>query len=78
MARKVYVSVVVRYNELGQARPMTVFWEDGRAFEVDRVLDVRPAPALKAGGHGTRYRCRIAGRETYLFEDENRWFVEAK
>ena len=78
MARKVFVSVIVRYNEAGRARPLKIFWEDGRAFEVDRVLDVRPAPALQAGGRGMRYPCRIANRDMYLFEDENRWFVEAR
>ena len=45
---------------------------------MDRLLDVRRAAALKAGGHGLRYTVRILGRETYLFEDEGRWFVEAK
>ena len=53
-------------------------WEDGRRFEVDRLLDVRRAAALKAGGQGVRYTVRILGKETYLFEDEGRWFVEAK
>jgi len=42
------------------------------------VLDVRKAASLKVGGRGTRYTVRIKGRQTYLFEDESRWFVEAK
>jgi len=25
-----------------------------------------------------RYTVRILGRETYMFEDEGRWFVEAR
>ena len=36
------------------------------------------AAATKAGGEGMRYTCRIRGQETYLFECEGRWFVEAK
>lgn len=78
MARKVYVEVVVRFNEAGEARPLSIQWEDGRRFDIDRVLDVRRAASLKAGGCGMRYTCRIQDRETYLFEDENRWYVEAK
>ena len=78
MARRVYVNVIARHDEQGRVRPLEVEWEDGRRFEVDRLLDVRRAAALKAGGQGLRYTVRIMGRETYLFEDEGRWFVEAK
>ena len=78
MARRVYVNVIARHDEQGRVRPLEVEWEDGRRFEVDRLLDVRRAAALKAGGQGLRYTVRILGRETYLFEDEGRWFVEAK
>ena len=59
-------------------RPLWIVWEDGRKFPVDRLLDVRRAAATKAGGQGIRYTCRILGRETYLFEDDGRWFVEGK
>ena len=78
MARRVYVNVIARHDEQGKVRPLEVEWEDGRRFGVDKLLDVRRAAALKAGGQGVRYTVRILGRETYLFEDEGRWFVEAK
>ena len=78
MARRAYVKVIARHDEQGKVRPLEVEWEDGRRFEVDKLLDVRRAAALKAGGQGVRYTVRILGRETYLFEDEGRWFVEAK
>ena len=78
MARRAYVKVVVEVSPEGGVRPMEVEWEDGRRFEVDRLLDVRRAAATKAGGQGMRYTVRILGRETYLFEDEGRWFVEAR
>ena len=69
--------MIVEIDEDGRARPVRIFWEDGRSFEVDRLLDVRRA-AAKAGGQGMRYTCRILGHETFLFEDDGRWFVEAK
>ena len=78
MARRAYVKVIARHDETGKVCPLEVEWEDGRRFEVDRLLDVRRAAALKAGGQGLRYTVRILGKETYLFEDEGRWFVEAK
>ena len=59
-------------------KPLILYWEDGAAYEIQRVLDVRPAASLKAGGAGIRYTCLISGREKYLFFEEDRWFVEAK
>lgn len=76
--RRVYVKVVVQIDEAGGVRPLSVSWEDGRTFEVDRLLDVRRAASTKVGGQGIRYTCRIRGHETYLFEDNGRWFVEAR
>lgn len=75
---KQYVEVTAKFDIAGNIAPLSVLWEDGRTFEVDRVLDVRPAASLKTGGAGIRYTCRILGRRTYLFLEESRWFVEAK
>jgi hypothetical protein len=50
-------------------------------------MDVRPAPALKAGGQGDRYTVQIAGQQSYLFYEtstdqtgpvKGRWFVERR
>lgn len=73
---KIFVEVTARYNLQGQIRPLNIRWEDGRVFEIDRVLDARMAPSLKGGGHGMRYTCRIRGKEIYLFCDDGRWFLE--
>ena len=78
MPHRVYVRVIVEYDEEGGVCPLSIRWEDGRKFQVDRILDVRRAAATKAGGQGMRYTCRIMGRETYLFEDNGRWFVETR
>ena len=78
MARKVYVDVAARFTTDGTIMPLYLQWEDGSMYYIDRVLDIRRAASLKAGGAGIRYTCRIAGKETYLFLEQNRWFVEAK
>ena len=49
----------------------------GRAA-LSRGAGAGRAAATKAGGQGMRYTCRILGHETYLFEDDGRWFVEEK
>lgn len=70
------MQVVAEHNEDGKVKPLSLKWEDGRIFIIDRVLDVRMAASLKAGGQGIRYTCRICGKQVYLFCDEGRWFVE--
>ncbi len=78
MSRKVYVDVAAMFDINGNIVPMYLKWEDGALYYVDRVLDVRRAASLKAGGTGIRYTCRIAGKERYLFLEEDKWFVEGK
>lgn len=78
MSRRVYVEVAAVFTPEGQVMPRQIRWEDGTLFSVDRVVDIRKAAATKAGGCGTRYTVRIRGKQTYLFLDEDRWFVEAK
>ncbi len=78
MARKVFVEVTARFDAEGKITPLSILWEDGTAYEIDRVLDIRRAASLKAGGIGIRYTVRINGKQSYLFYEEPRWFVEAK
>lgn len=76
---KKYVQVSADFSVEGKLRPRCITWEDGRRFQVERVLDCRRAASLKAGGCGLRFTCLISGREHYLFYEENyKWFVEAR
>ena len=72
---KKYVEVTAHHNAQGFVRPLILWWDDGRKYEIDRVLDVRRAASLKAGGIGIRYTCRILGKERYLYRDEDKWYV---
>ena len=78
MVRKVYVEVTAKFDTEGNITPLSVTWEDGTVYEIDRILDRRRAASLKAGGIGMRYTCRISGRQSYLYYEEPRWFVEGK
>lgn len=75
---KIYVSVEILVDTDGQIIPKAIIWEDGKRFEIDKILDVRPAASMKAGGIGTRYLCRINSKDRYLFFEDPRWFVEAR
>lgn len=77
-SKKVYVDVVARIDSDGSVTPLTVIWENGKKYEIDRVYSVQRAYATKVGGTGIRYEIVVSGKKTYLFEDEGKWFVEAK
>lgn len=74
--RKRYVDVFARFDTEGNIIPIKIIWSDGEVFFIDRVLNVCRAASLKAGGAGIRYTCRINNKETYIFLEDNRFFVE--
>lgn len=77
--RKVYVEVDVTHRVDGTARPNFITFEDGKKYEVDRVIQRCRAAATKAGGTGIRYTLQICGQQAFLYDEENgKWFVEAK
>ena len=72
---KHYTSVKARFDLEGNIIPLSMTYNDTE-FEIDRVVDVRPAASLKSGGAGIRYTCFIDGKRTYLFLEDTRWFYE--
>ena len=78
MARKVYVDVILKQDKDGNTRPLSITWTDGSVYEVDRLKQVCRAASLKVGGCGMRYTIVVCGKETYIFEEDGKWFVEAK
>lgn len=84
---KVYVAVRTDFAADGTMLPREITWEDGEKFEIDRVLDIRQAAAMKAGGQGDRYTIMVRGIQSYLFFERStnltgnnigRWFVERR
>lgn len=84
---KVYVGVRAAFDADGRMIPKELTWEDGTVYEIDRVLDIRQAAAMKAGGQGDRYTIDVRGQRSYLFFERSefragnnigRWFVERK
>lgn len=82
---KVYVRVTASFDPEGTLLPEVITWEDGTAYSIDRVLDIRPSFSAKAGSQGDRYMVRLGNHYSYLFFERNaaaqgnllgRWFVE--
>ena len=84
---KVYVAVQADFAEDGTILPRVITWEDGEKFAIDKIIDIRQAAAMKAGGQGDRYTIKIRGSQSYLFFERStnltgnnigRWFVERR
>ena len=75
---KIYVSVRADHLLNGPIRPLMFRAKDGPVVRIDRILDEREAPSLKAGGQGMRYTCRVGEKQLYLFHDDVYWFIEAE
>lgn len=75
---KIYVSVRADHLLNGRIRPLMFRAKDGPVVRIDRILDEREAPSLKAGGQGMRYTCRVGEKQLYLFYDDVYWFIEAE
>ena len=73
---KIYVKVRADHEIGGTIRPLCFRAEGGEAVKIDKIIDVRHAPSLKAGGQGLRFTCRVGGREIFLFHDRGDWFIE--
>ena len=69
--RKAYVSVNLDVDQEGVFYPRLI-------FQIDQILYKCRAASKKVGGGGIRYTVQIRGRESYLFQEGSKWFVEAK
>ena len=76
--KKEYVSILAQIHRDGTIQPLGILMEDGRKYDIDEVKDKCRAASLKAGGCGIRYTIRIGSRDTYLFDEDGRWFVELR
>lgn len=75
---KRFVDMIVRFKEDGQIIPLQINWGPDQIYEIDSIIDIQRAASLKAGGIGLRYLCRIRGQERYIWQEGDRWFVEAR
>lgn len=75
---KTYVTVNLDVDEEGNFHPCAIQWKDGRVFMIDRLKYKCCATSSKVGGGRIRYTVVVCGRESFLFHEGNKWFVEAK
>lgn len=73
-----YVEVLCRHTLQGELRPVSVIWNNGVEYKIDRILQCCPAASLKSGGAGMRYTCLFNQECRYLFHDHDLWFIEKR
>ena len=73
---KQYVTVKLRVDTDGSIRPLSFVWVDGVQYKIDRLIQRTRAASTKVGGRGMRYTICADGKETYLFEEDGKWFME--
>ncbi len=84
-ASRRYVDVIARCRDDGRIVPLVVCWDDGRTFQVDRVVG-SPVSDRPAGtpGRTLRYTVVVGRKLTHLYlergeegaKDALRWYVE--
>ena len=76
--RKAYVSVNADIDKEGVIHPRFIRWDNGLIYQIEAIVYKCRAASKKVGGGGIRYTIRVKGRESFLFRECDKWFVEAK
>ena len=73
--KKIYVQVDSERQESGEVIPLTVSWQDGRIWNIDRVLH----SCISRDGEceGIRYTVIIGSAEKYIYRAGHAWYVMA-
>ena len=75
--RKVYVKVISQTDEDGKITPIRIIWENGRTYDIDKVTDIRRSYVPYTGGTAIRYTVKVMGKETFIFLENSKWFVQS-
>ena len=75
---KVYVDVLVNFDKDGTMSPVDFIWEDGEKYHVDRILARERCASRKAGGTGICYTVMVNGKESHLYYEFDKWFMERR
>ena len=70
---KVFVQVDFRRLESGEVVPLTVALEDGRVWNIDRVL--HSSSSIDGEFEGIRYTVIIGSAEKYIYRVGHAWYV---
>ena len=73
--KKIKIKVVVSNNHDGTVIPKTVIWNDGRKFDINRVLYRTTSSINEYDGIG--YTVLIGNMEKFIYQYGREWYVMA-
>lgn len=73
--RKVPVGVLAQFDAEGRLLPVSITWENGRVYRIDRILGMRVS-RMNRGNH--RYDVVIRAQQTCLYRTGDMWYMEAE
>ncbi len=76
--RKQYVEVIATHHIDGSVRPQKIIIIAGPTFDVEDVKGVTKVKTVSTLEIANRYTVVVKGKETFLYEDCGKWFVEMK
>ena len=71
---KVFVNVQCNCAPDGTLRPIRIFWDDGRTWNIARTLHI--ASPVDGEFEGIRYTVLIGSAEKHIYRIGSRWYVE--
>ena len=76
--RKQYVEVIATHHIDGSVRPQHIILAAGPTYDIEDVRGVSRVKTSHTFEIANRYAIIVNGKETYLYEDCGRWFVEMR
>jgi len=76
--RKQYVEVIATHHIDGSVRPQQIIFAAGPTYDIEDVKDVVKVKTLSSIEIANRYAIVVKGKNTFLYEDCGRWFVEMR
>ncbi len=73
--QKKYVAVNVEVDTDGVVYPIRIMWDDGRQWEVKKVLHT--CTSAYNDFEGIRYTVKIGRAVKYIYREGQRWYVDS-
>lgn len=70
------ITVIAKMQPDKTIIPLSLIWENGQIYEIDKVVSIDKKASVNGGGMGLRYTCKINGHTKYIWLDDKIWFVE--
>lgn len=72
--KKMFVCVLAETYVDGSVYPKKIIWEDGRTWDITRVIHV--SEPAENEYEGIRYLVKIGSAEKYIYRIGTQWYVE--